>query len=186
MAQSGTRSNIPSPAITEDLDLDAVLQGVLDGACPLTGARMGGITILDDSGQLQDLILSYKVCAGRTRTNVPTPGCNIQSLFRMLPQHTVALRCTKSLELPQNGFLRGNQDFITSGLTDEDHQGFLNLPGGPEFVANLSSLPEPLKVAEFSAYTTEVGLPEIGPPLRPVGSFLDAPIRLRGVRVGNL
>ena len=130
MAQSGTRSNTPSPAITEDLDLDAVLQGVLDGACPLTGARMVGITILDDSGQLQD--------------------------------------------------------FITSGLTDEDHQGFLNLPGGPEFFANLSSLPEPLKVAEFSAYTTEVGLPEIGPPLRPVGSFLDAPIRLRGVRVGNL
>ena len=55
------------------------------------------------------LILSQKVCAGRIRTNVPTPGYNIQSLFRILPQHTVALRCTKSLELPQNGFLRGNQ-----------------------------------------------------------------------------
>ena len=26
-----------------------------------------------------------KVCAGRIRTNVPTPGYNIQSLFRMLP-----------------------------------------------------------------------------------------------------
>ena len=34
---------------------------------------------------------------------------HIQSLFRILPQHTVALRCAKSLELPQNGFLRGNQ-----------------------------------------------------------------------------
>ena len=55
------------------------------------------------------LILSLKVCAGRIRTNVPTPGYNIQSLFRILPQHTVALRCAKSLELPQNGFLRGNQ-----------------------------------------------------------------------------
>ena len=55
------------------------------------------------------LILSQKVCAGRSRTNVPTPGYNIQSLFRILPQHTVALRCAKSLELPQNGFLRGNQ-----------------------------------------------------------------------------
>ena len=30
--------------ITEDLDLDAVLQGVLDGARSLTGARMGGIS----------------------------------------------------------------------------------------------------------------------------------------------
>ena len=37
------------------------------------------------------------------------PGYNIQSLFRVLPQHTVSLRCAKALELPQNGFLRGNQ-----------------------------------------------------------------------------
>ena len=29
--------------------------------------------------------------------------------YRILPQHTVALRRAKSLELPQNGFLRGNQ-----------------------------------------------------------------------------
>ena len=116
--------------ITEDLDLDVVLQGVLDGARSLTGARMGGVTILDDSGQLQD--------------------------------------------------------FITSGLTDEDHQRFVNLPGGPEFFAYLSGLPEPLRLADFSAYTTALGLPEIGPPLGPVGSFLGAPIRLRGVRAGNL
>ena len=57
------------------------------------------------------MILSPKVCAGRNRTNVPTPGYNIQPLFRILPQHTVALRCAKPLELPQNGFLRGNQAF---------------------------------------------------------------------------
>ena len=116
--------------ITEDLDLDAVLQGVLDGARSLTGARMGGVTILDDAGQLQD--------------------------------------------------------FITSGLTDEDHQRFVNLPGGPEFFAYLSSLPEPLRLADFSAHTTALGLPEIGPPLGPVKGFLGAPIRLRGVRAGNL
>ena len=116
--------------ITEDLDLDAVLQGVLDGARSLTGARMGGVTILDDTGQLQD--------------------------------------------------------FITSGLTDEDHQRFVNLPGGPEFFAYLSGLSEPLRLADFSAYTTALGLPGIGPPLGPVGSFLGAPIRLRGVRAGNL
>ena len=116
--------------ITEDLDLDTVLQGVVDAARSLTGARMGGVTILDDSGRLQD--------------------------------------------------------FITSGLTDEDHQRFVNLPGGPEFFAYLSSLPEPLRLADFSAHTTALGLLGIGPPLGPVGSFLGAPIRLRGVRAGNL
>ena len=125
-----SRLSEASLRITEDLDLDAVLQGVLDGARSLTGARMGGITILDDSGQLQD--------------------------------------------------------FITSGLTEEDRQRFVNLPGGPEFFAYLSRLPEPLRLADFSAHTTALGLPEIGPPLGPVGSFLGAPIRLRGVRAGNL
>ena len=63
------------------------------------------------------LILSLKVCAGRIRTHVPTPGYNIQSLFRILPQHTVALRCAKSLELPQNGFLRGIRVDFEEGLS---------------------------------------------------------------------
>ena len=35
-------------------------------------------------------------------------------------------------------------------------------------------------------HTTALGLPEIGPPLGPVKGFLGAPIRLRGVRAGNL
>ena len=63
----------------------------------------------------QTLILSQKVCAGRIRTNAPTPEYNIQPLFRILPQHTVALRCAKTLELPQNGFLRGNQHWLQVG-----------------------------------------------------------------------
>ena len=39
----------------------------------------------------------------------PCLGTIYSSLFRVLPQHTVALTCAKALELPQNGFLRGNQ-----------------------------------------------------------------------------
>ena len=116
--------------ITEDLDLGTVLQGVVDGARSLTGARMGGITALDEHGQLQD--------------------------------------------------------FITSGLTPEEHQRFLELPGGPEFFAYLSMIPGPLRLADFSGHTTSAGLPAIDPPLGPVGSFLGAPIRHRGVRAGNL
>ena len=45
------------------------------------------------------------------------PGYNIQSLFRVLPQHTVALTCAKALELPQNGFLRGNQDWVEQAIS---------------------------------------------------------------------
>ena len=44
--------------ITEPLDLDAVLQGVVDGACSLTGARHGCVTVLGYGGQLPALITS--------------------------------------------------------------------------------------------------------------------------------
>ena len=116
--------------ITEDLDLDTVLQEVVDAARSLTGARISGLTILDEAGELMS--------------------------------------------------------FITSGMTAEEHQRFVDLPGGPEFFAYLSSLPEPLRVADFSASTTALGLPEIGPPLGPVQGFLGAPIRHRGRHIGNL
>ena len=44
--------------ISEDLDLDTVLQGVADSARALTGARYAAITTLDDAGELQDLLFS--------------------------------------------------------------------------------------------------------------------------------
>ena len=44
--------------ISEDLDLDVVLQEVVDTARALTGARYGAIVTLDDGGELQDLLLS--------------------------------------------------------------------------------------------------------------------------------
>ncbi len=44
--------------INEDLDLEVVLQGVVDGARSLTDARYGAITTLDDAGNLQDLVIS--------------------------------------------------------------------------------------------------------------------------------
>ena len=44
--------------INESLDLDHVLQGVLDSARTLTGARYGVITTLDDEGRMEDLRVS--------------------------------------------------------------------------------------------------------------------------------
>ena len=44
--------------ISEDLDLDVVLQRIADSARSLTGARYGAIATLDDSGDLQDLVIS--------------------------------------------------------------------------------------------------------------------------------
>ncbi len=116
--------------ITEDLDLDTVLQGVVDGARSLTGARHGGLTALDEQGQLEN--------------------------------------------------------FITSGLSTEEHRMLQELPGGMEFFTYLGRLAMPLRVADFSAHTQGLGLPEIGPPLGPVGSFLQTPIRLRSRQLGTI
>ena len=44
--------------INESIDLDEVLQGVLDAARSLTGARYGVITLLDDAGWVQDFLSS--------------------------------------------------------------------------------------------------------------------------------
>ena len=125
-----SRLSQASLRITEDLDLDAVLQRVVDGARLLTGAGRGGLTVIDDTGQLEG--------------------------------------------------------FISSGLTEEAHRGFVELPGGLDLFSYLSSRPEPLRVADFAAYAGTLGLPEIGPPLGPLTSFLSAPIRLQNSRVGNL
>ena len=125
-----SRLSQASLRITEDLDLDAVLQGVVDGARSLTGARLGGITTLDESGEFQG--------------------------------------------------------FYTSGLTAEEHRMFLELPGGLELFAHLGRLAVPLRLADFSAHTRGLGLPEIPPPLGPLGSFLQAPIRLRSQQLGTI
>ncbi len=121
-----TRASI---RITETLDLDTVLRGVAEGACFLTGARRGGITVLDDGGQLQS--------------------------------------------------------FITSGLTPEEEEALVGLPGGLELFEHLSGLSEPMRISDFSDYSRELGLPQVNPALGLVRAFLAGPIRHLGRLVGN-
>ena len=53
-----SRLSAASRRINESLDLDQVLQGVLDSARSLTGARYGVMALLDDGGQAQDFLSS--------------------------------------------------------------------------------------------------------------------------------
>ena len=53
-----TRLSEASLRITEDLDMGAVLQGVVDSARTLTGSRYGAITVLGNAGQRPDFIVS--------------------------------------------------------------------------------------------------------------------------------
>ncbi len=73
-------------------------------------------------------------------------------------------------------------DFITSGLSDDEHQSLLDLPGGLEFFQYLNSITEPLRVADGAGHFGSLGM--TGLPI-PFGSFLCTPIRHRGRHVGN-
>lgn len=53
-----SRLSEASLRINESLDLDTVLQGVLDSARSLTDARYGVLTTLDQSGQVDDFLIS--------------------------------------------------------------------------------------------------------------------------------
>ena len=57
----GARLSLLSEAslrINESLDFDTVLQDVVDSARTLTGSRYGAITVLDETGQMPDFIVS--------------------------------------------------------------------------------------------------------------------------------
>ena len=125
-----SRLSQASLRINESLDFDTVLQGALDSACSLTGARYGVITLLDESGRIQD--------------------------------------------------------FVTSGLTLEEHRRFTELPEGMMFFEHLSRITEPLRLRDFHSHIRALGLPEFRPPMAvsPVLTFLAAPIRHLGESVG--
>ena len=53
-----SRLSDASLRINESLDFDAVLQGALDSARSLTGARYGVMTLLDDRGEVRDFLSS--------------------------------------------------------------------------------------------------------------------------------
>ena len=127
-----SRLSEASLRINESLDLETVLQGVLDSACSLTGARYGVIALVGASGRIED--------------------------------------------------------FVTSGLTPQEHRGFMDFPEGMPFFEYLNGISEPLRLRDFHTYTRSLGLPEFRPPF-PVSSplpFLAAPIRHLGESVGAI
>ena len=76
--------------INESLDLDTVLQEVVDSARSLTGAHYGGITTLDESGRLQDVVTSGLTPeAHQALLDLPAEGLG---LFQFLSTHPEPLR----------------------------------------------------------------------------------------------
>ena len=90
--------------INESLDFGTVLQGVLDSARSLTGARYGVITLVDDSGRIEDFLYSG-LTGEETRLFAELPEGS--ALFEYLSRIEEPLRLrdfhghTRSLGLPE-------------------------------------------------------------------------------------
>ena len=81
-----SRLSEASLRINESLDFDQVLQGALDSARSLTGARYGVMTLLDDGGQVQDFLSSGLSAEESQRLWLMPQGLRIfQALTGMLP-----------------------------------------------------------------------------------------------------
>ena len=75
--------------------------------------------------------------------------------------------------------------FIASGLTEEEHQGFWDMPEGLGFFEYLSGLEEPLRVSDIDSHLKALNMPKFLPSV-PLGSLLVAPIRHAGFEVGTI
>ena len=77
------------------------------------------------------------------------------------------------------------KDFVTSGMTPEDHRALENcLPDGLLVYQYLSGLTEPLRGGNYREYIGSLGLSDFLP--FSVNSFLTAPIRHAGKAEGNI
>ena len=120
--------------ITEDLDFNTVLQGVLDAARSLAGARYGAITLVDDSLGLQDVFFSG-VTEQEARQFREVPGG--EQLLRYFSELPGALRVAdlnghlRSMGLPQLGLpadAGAGMSFLLAPITNRgERAGFILL-----------------------------------------------------------
>ena len=76
-------------------------------------------------------------------------------------------------------------DFVTSGMTPDEHQELEDfLPGGLLIFEYLSGLREPLRIRDYHGHLMSLGLPDFSPV--PIDAFLTAPIRHGGEAVGTI
>ena len=79
-------------------------------------------------------------------------------------------------------------DFVTSGLTPEEHRQFSELPEGTRLLEYLNTIKEPLRLPDFHSHIREMGLPEFRPPMpvSPVLSFMASPLHHRDECLGTI
>ena len=75
------------------------------------------------------------------------------------------------------------EEFLTSGMTNDEQHRLRDLPKGLGLLGYLNELQEPLRLQDIASHPKSVGFPEGHPPMR---TFLGVPIRHLGNAVGNI
>ena len=80
------------------------------------------------------------------------------------------------------------EDYLSSGMSDEDDQWLSQVPGGPEMFRYLTQMSAPTRLRDFQGHMRSLGLPEFIPtmPVSPALSYLGAPVQHRGERIGGV
>ena len=81
------------------------------------------------------------------------------------------------------GNTRSLVDFITVGLTDDEHKAIGDLPRGHGILGLLIDHPQPLRLTHLQEHPKSYGFPPNHPPME---RFLGVPVRIRGTVFGNL
>ena len=74
------------------------------------------------------------------------------------------------------------RDFVSSGITEEEHRQFLEWPDGPKLFAHLRDLPGPVRLTDLPALVRSLGF---SPDLVRSRTFQGTPMRHRGETVGH-
>ena len=77
------------------------------------------------------------------------------------------------------------EEFVSSGLTLEEHRHMEDLPGSAEFFRYLNGVSGPQRINDVASYLRSLGMAEWNPRVA-VDSLLVAPTRNKGVRLGSI
>ena len=74
------------------------------------------------------------------------------------------------------------QDFVTAGMSAEEHRRIVEWPDGPRLFEHFRDLPDVLRIADIHAFVRSL---DFSPDLLPSGTYLGMPLHHQGVHVGN-
>ena len=147
----------------------------------------GGVSVTDRGeaarqvGALRERISKLSAASVRISASL-----DLETVLREIADSARSLtgaRLSMIVTIGEGGMAR---DFVTSGLTEEEHRRLTAWPGGPRLFEHLRDLPDAVRISDGPAYLASLGLP---PDFVPAGSFQGGfqgtPLRHRGRHIGN-